>query len=318
MSEWRLGHRPGLDGLRGVAILLVILSHFASVSFGPFHHSGDVGTAGVDLFFALSGFLITALLLEELADRGRVSMRAFYARRSRRLFPALAATCIAFLVFQALTDVRAVPHLWPVVFYVGNWTEAHSGTLGLLSPTWSLSIEEQFYLLWPVTLIASTRWRNGPAVVAASGILISAVLKVVLFIQAGTFRVQYGSDTQAGALLAGALLAILAHRGLRPLPARTWMIVTLAAAQVAWIVPAAPVTQVVLAPIVVPMIGVVLIWAICSSPPGPLASNWLRYVGRRSYALYLWHFGVLWLMLLSVGHSLVAGLVGVAISFALA
>jgi peptidoglycan/LPS O-acetylase OafA/YrhL len=120
-GDWRLGHRPALDGLRGIAILLVLLGH---VTAGKVATAGAVG---VTVFFALSGFLITSLLVEERRDSGGVSMRRFYQRRARRLLPAL----FVYLAFWAVLSALSVgPYvIWPgeivaAVFYCMNWIMA--------------------------------------------------------------------------------------------------------------------------------------------------------------------------------------------------
>jgi len=137
----------GLDGLRALAVLVVVASHF------QLHSNG--GIVGVDVFFVISGFLITSLLLEERRMTGGISFRNFWGRRALRLFPALACAIVfALLVSLAISPsvrhqtVVAVP---AVILYVGNWffVFGTDHSLGLLGPTWSLAIEEQFYLVWP-------------------------------------------------------------------------------------------------------------------------------------------------------------------------
>src|SRR4051794_36677121 len=151
----RLAYHPALDGVRAFAVLGVIATHagFSHLRAGGF---------GVYVFFVLSGYLITHLLATEREATGRLSLRRFYARRALRLLPALALLLIASAVW-ALADggptaertLRGIPF---VALYVGNWANAASPIggdydLGLLGHTWSLSVEEQFYLLWPLALI---------------------------------------------------------------------------------------------------------------------------------------------------------------------
>ena len=153
---------PGLDGVRGVAVLAVVLSHVNRIL--PVSWSGaevrrvtDGGWLGVDVFFVLSGFLITALLLDEQGLRGRISFGAFYMRRALRLLPALyfMLVCYAIYTYWAGLPVTA---MWQstlgAVFYVTNWLailkpEAIAPGTGHL---WSLAVEEQFYLVWPLLL----------------------------------------------------------------------------------------------------------------------------------------------------------------------
>src|SRR5579875_1756575 len=172
----RLGRRPVLDGLRGVAILLVMLTHTSVL---------PNGYVGVDLFFALSGLLITTLLYEEWDRCGRISLRRFYGRRARRLLPALGLLIVVALI----VDMVCYPMTgWPFakkaltsLLFVNNWIAAtgHASDLGSLNPTWSLAQEEQFYLVWPLVLVLLLRCRARPRLVAAMllvaiGLLIAA------------------------------------------------------------------------------------------------------------------------------------------------
>ncbi|HEY2878554.1 acyltransferase [Nocardioides sp.] len=207
---FRLGRRPELDGLRGVAIILVLTSHVVAYETGA--RLDALGAAGVEVFFALSGFLITALLLEERAE-GRVRLSRFYERRARRLLPALALILGALLALRAVMATNITPTIQPTLFYYANWSMISGRDLGSLDPTWSLAVEEQFYLVWPLVLLLALRWRRGPVVVASVVIIASTALRFAL---ADPVRVHAGSDTQAGPLVIGALLAILAPC-LRPL-----------------------------------------------------------------------------------------------------
>jgi peptidoglycan/LPS O-acetylase OafA/YrhL len=316
--RWRLGRRPALDGLRGLAILLVLLSHLLSLT----HTHGDrfwaVGSAGVTVFFALSGFLITSLLIEEHAREGRVSLRRFYERRARRLFPALAVVIGAVALLQHVVPVPLMPSLWAVFLYVGNWVDAFGGNLGLLNPTWSLAIEEQFYLVWPLVLLGSLRWRRGPLLVVVVGIVISTSERFVLWSTAGGPRVYNGSDTQAATLLIGCLLALLAQRGLREWNAPRWVVPLTACALFGLVLVPGPWASDVLVPTVVPWVSAVLIWLACSRPGGLLASDWLRYLGRRSYAIYLWHLPVLWVVLEAADRNLVCGVLALLLTVGIA
>ena len=167
----RLGRRPVLDGLRGIAVLLVISAHTGLVKNGYM---------GVDVFFVLSGFLITTLLFEEWERLGRISLRAFYVRRARRLLPAVGLLAI----FAALVNLFAYRltgwglglKLASTFGFANNWVAGlqldHGQALGAINPTWSLAQEEQFYLLWPVALILALKLRAKPvqmlAIVAAA------------------------------------------------------------------------------------------------------------------------------------------------------
>lgn len=150
---FKLGRRPGLDALRGLAVLAVMGRHTGA----PLLRGGFLG---VDVFFVLSGFLITTVIIEQHVN-GLFSFRNFFARRLLRLVPALVAllACVALYAFAVDSPQAAETRsgLLPTLFYVSNWAEALGVNLGVLSHTWSLAVEEQFYLLWPPLLVWSLR-----------------------------------------------------------------------------------------------------------------------------------------------------------------
>jgi peptidoglycan/LPS O-acetylase OafA/YrhL len=214
---------PALDGVRALAVALVLADHGGLVGV-----SG--GFVGVDVFFVLSGFLITSLLLAEHRTSGGLDLAAFWARRARRLLPALVVMVMTTWLVRGLFAPDAVTGLrtdaLAALLWVANWRFAVQGTdyftLGQnaspLQHTWSLGVEEQFYLLWPLlisALIAVAARRGGGnrttarlvAVVAAGGALASACWTIVLSGHASASRVYFGSDCRAQALLVGALAA---------------------------------------------------------------------------------------------------------------
>src|SRR3954471_12806241 len=215
-----LAHQPALDGIRALAVIAVILLHAGNTY-------ATAGFIGVDVFLVLSGFLITTLLLRELALTGRVAVKAFWMRRARRLLPALILVLVAVACFGAFVATGdEAPglrgDLLGSLFYVQNWRFVLSGAsyftqFGSPSPLrhmWSLAIEEQWYLVWPLMLfgiMAITR-RNLRAVTAVILVLAagSALLMAALYHQGGdATRAYYGTDTRAQALLVGAALAVL-------------------------------------------------------------------------------------------------------------
>lgn len=223
-AVFHLGHRRWLDGLRGVAILLVLGCHL-----GPL----PGGFLGVDVFFVLSGFLITSLLLEEWQSSGSIRLKQFYLRRALRLLP-------AFLLLLLLCGV-SIPWLssarerWArgreiavAACYLSNWPMLHRTSIPILGHTWSLSVEEQFYLLWPTLLYGMLRLRLSRRFIlllVCCGIGASALLRLGLYHwhqSHGTerltmiFRLYRGLDTRADALLSGCLLGLLAAWGLLP------------------------------------------------------------------------------------------------------
>ena len=288
-ETWRLGHRPALDGLRGVAVLLVVASHL--VAGDPLH---ALGPAGVTVFFTLSGFLITALLLEERERTGRIDLRAFYRRRALRLAPALVALVAATALVGVLIGGGFVS--WALVLgavtYSSNWLEAAGRGAGSgLAHTWSLSVEEQFYLLWPITLVALSHFRRHWLIsVLVAGMLTSAVARLAIAGD-GWQRVYFGFDTHADALLVGCLLAALLHHQ----PTRRSQ-PQLVVAALACIVLAAfggfAFVLLLLPSVVAAATAVAIFHAAQDVEVGWLSCRTLTLVGRRSYGLYLWHWPV--------------------------
>lgn len=297
---WKLGHRPALDGVRGIAILLVIASHFD-------HRYSSGGPVGVTVFFVLSGFLITALLLEERDRTGCVSLGGFYLRRARRLFPALG---LLVLVVGTLQTALGVPvsALVPVVFYVGNWAAIAGEPMGFFKHTWSLSVEEQFYLVWPLVLLAALRlWgRRGVLAAAILGAVASVLLRFAIWDGgAGAVHARFGSDANAAGLLIGCALAAWMHG--RPVtgrnrPALAGLVVTIPA-----LVAASPslVNYTLVAPLVAMAATPVAVWLLVrGGGVGWFGNPLLRFIGRRSYGYYLWHAPLLTFAVVTMGgHS---------------
>jgi peptidoglycan/LPS O-acetylase OafA/YrhL len=303
----QLGRRPGLDGLRAIAVGLVLLHHTALLvpSFAD-HFTG--GFLGVDLFFVLSGCLITTLLLERRERREAHPLRSFYARRALRLLPAVAALLVGNVIVAAVEeggDVGQALDSFLVVFtYSTNWALLyHFGNLSIdLSHLWSLAIEEQFYLVWPMLLLGAlalglTRRKVGWICLALA--IASALWRAELF-EGGTswLAIYIRTDTRADALFIGAAIALFRpdHALARLSPAvRSAIGLTALAAFIGAAVRVHPdsaglyrggytaVALVTGAVIVVELAGP---WAL----RGFLSSPAMVYVGRLSYSLYLWHF----------------------------
>ena len=212
MSEnFRLGHVLALDGMRGLAVIAVIL-----------YHSGFLpgGYLGVDVFFVLSGFLITSLLLTEWQDTRAISLRRFYLRRVLRLLPALLAVLLACYLFEIFyMRVPAGPSIERRILYAmsyaANWVQIYLGKDGLttLSVVWSLAIEEQFYLFWPIALkwLLNRRLSLGRiALFVLAGIVAVTCRRFYLYsLGADYFRLLYGTDTHIDTVLTGCLLALM-------------------------------------------------------------------------------------------------------------
>jgi peptidoglycan/LPS O-acetylase OafA/YrhL len=297
----RLGYRPGLDGLRGVAILVVVAFHAApGVVMG--------GYLGVDVFFVLSGFLITWLLFEEMTATGTISLTRFYARRVRRLLPALLGMATAFLVVAPLMTperrIRTLSSLASGVAYVGNWTAAagHAPARGL-GHVWSLAIEEQFYVVWPVLLLALLRAGGRAAALRLASVaaLAGLALREVYWRGGATAaRVYYGTDTRGAAILLGAAVALIVSVRTDTLRWVRGALTLGASAATAYFAAALVGREPHLAAfsptfaISVVDVGTALVmaWLFTTATWAAralLSARPLVYVGRRSYGLYLWH-----------------------------
>jgi peptidoglycan/LPS O-acetylase OafA/YrhL len=321
-----LGYAPSLDGVRAFAVLAVMAFH-SGLRLLP------GGFLGVDAFFVLSGFLITTLLVIEWQRAKTVRLRAFWTRRARRLLPALLVVVVFVVLYATLVapegtypDLRS--DALATLFYVANWHFiavggnyfVQAGALSLLTHTWSLAVEEQFYILWPLLLLGVLRLfrRLGPLLaVAIVGAVASAVEMVVLYRNgADLTRLYYGTDTHAQSLLIGVALAVALamcadRRDIGAEPGRSW----------GW----SPTTRNARATVaVVGVVGLFLdaalwwrvsydspfLWqggflladigtaavllSAVSLPRGALARGLstipLRFVGQISYGMYLWHF----------------------------
>jgi len=312
-ERWRLGHRPGLDGLRAVAVLMVVAAHFdqGQVTLG--------GVMGVTVFFTLSGFLITSLLLAEHEKTGRIDRWAFYRRRALRLFPALAVMLAMVCLLTAggfPTDVRP-GMVASVVGYVSNWflmgTRIDGVTQwGALGHTWSLAIEEQFYIVWPLLVILlARRGRRAVFWMAAGGAAASMVWALV------SGRPNLATDVSAYPLLVGCALAAWMHGRGVVRPAASWALVALAPI-VAFLAVGVSAREV--AYVVVPLATAALVFVVVQRPVGWLQTRPLVWVGKRSYGLYLWHVPVSYLCLhVAVGPRFwwPVAAVGIAASFGL-
>jgi peptidoglycan/LPS O-acetylase OafA/YrhL len=217
----RLGYRPELDGLRALAVTLVLFQHtgdFLVSEDGPRLDGGPWfpgGFLGVDLFFVLSGFLITTLLLEERRATGGIRLTAFYERRALRLLPALGVLLAGTTAWVALTGGALRDHLrgaLAATLYVWNWAVAAGVDVGDFGHghLWSLAVEEQFYLVWPfalVTLALVSRRRPHTMVGwCLLGAAAAAVHRSAVAASAGVGDAYVRTDTRADALLVGAAL----------------------------------------------------------------------------------------------------------------
>ena len=216
---------PALDGLRTLAVVAVVLYHL-NLTWA------QGGLLGVTIFFVLSGYLITRLLLNEIAKTGRIDLKSFWIRRIRRLFPAVVTvvvvTCALCTVFNHVMLTKMRPDILPSLLFFNNWWQimqdvSYFNALGDPSPLthfWSLAIEEQFYLIWPPLLLAMVSMHvskpNTRRVVLGLA-AVSAVAMMVLYNPAtDPSRVYYGTDTRVFSLLLGAWMAFIPDRDLAP------------------------------------------------------------------------------------------------------
>lgn len=295
--------RPGLDGLRAIAVLGVMAYHEPNVELAG-------GFLGVDLFFVLSGFLITGLLLDERHRSGTLSLRSFWNRRGRRLLPALAGLLLVVLVVTTLIgDVsqrRDLPSgLLSAVFYVSNWNliahnQSYFDQFTSLSPLqhlWSLAIEEQFYVVWPLVVIAClARSRRLLIGVTAFATLTSIGLMAFFLGDGDPSRSYYGTDTRAFSLLIGALGAMFAWH-LRPSGRKTLVTGLLGLLALAgaflfihdsdrWMYRGGFVVFALVA------LGVIILASGDTVVSKAMSHPILRKIGFLSYALYLWHWPI--------------------------
>jgi len=261
-------------------VLLVLAGHFGLLP-------ESAATVGVSLFFTLSGFLITALLLGEWAQTGEIRIRSFYMRRARRLLPALVLLLVATAIAAAVRgDIATwLPGSIPVLLYVGNWGYL-AGVVPLdLGHTWSLAIEEQFYLLWPAALLVLLPRGGRTLPLAIVSLIVLSVLSTLSdFPSMGL--AYYGSPQRAKELLAGGLIAALSfHRGRDVVP---WTPIAVFAGVVLafscltpWMMELGPLAFVLPTAIIVAWVA---------GHPRLFAWAPLTGTGRISYGLYLYHY----------------------------
>lgn len=311
-AKFKLGYIPELDGLRGTAIICVMLYHAGA----QFLKGGFIG---VDIFFVLSGFLITALLVQEYELHGNVMLKNFYMRRALRLLPALAFMLVVFCIVSFLffnKNLAQENYIDALIslMYLSNWAKAYSiHPPNLIGHTWSLSIEEQFYILWPSILLLLLHIFKNRASVATILLFLaiaSGLLRVyLLFKGAPVDRLYFGLDTRADSLLIGSALGLIIASGL--INANSSSIIQNA------MVVLAPLSVVSLVAIayfgkvadtgtysfdlfIVEVLSAVLILNILTNPGSLVAKllsiKWLVWIGTISYGLYLWHYPVFRIM----------------------
>ncbi len=316
-------HLEGLDGLRALAIAAVVAYHL-----DPTWLPG--GFLGVDVFFVVSGFLITTLLVAERARSGSIALRRFWVRRARRLLPALGVCVVVCVLVARLVHPDLLVHLGRQVVgaltFSTNWVEISAGSsyFEQTAPTlfltmWSLAVEEQFYLVWPLVvtalLVIGLRPRTRAVVAVAVAVLSTALMAVGLVAGQDPTRVYYGTDTHVMGLMLGAALGFVwTSPGHGVLGTELWArwrrpVLVLSLAVLAGLLlllteetPATFRGGIALASLATAALVAALLpvhdapsrWRLLMSGPA------LTWVGRRSYGIYLWH----WPVLLIIGLDL--------------
>lgn len=312
-APWRFGHRPELDGLRGLAVLAVLVGHSNPEWFPTLHG------IGLQVFFVMSGYLITALLLEEWSRDGRVRLRAFYRRRAVRLLPALAVLLavvapIAWLLGSTETLMGATAG----ATYSSNFVWAAGHDLGGLTHLWSLAIEEHFYLLWPIVLLSVRPFGVRAVTLVAVTLAVASFGWQNMLVDAGAGDVAWmRTDARAWALLVGCAAAGLTALGVQ-LP-RVSTMVGLALVGVAGF---ATHLDSFTEGLPLAAAGTALVCLASDRRLGPLRWAPLRFTGRISYSLYLWHYPLYFLIgggaIVAqgplVGLLLIAGTYGLAMA----
>ncbi len=314
MSGGRFRYLPALDGLRAFAVLAVLCYHGGmSWALGGF--------LGVDAFFVLSGFLITSLLLVEWKGTNGIALTAFWIRRAKRLLPALFLVLGGVALYAAFAAAptelgRIRDDGLASLGYVANWRfvfshQSYFDTFGVPSPLrhmWSLAIEEQFYLVWPMIVYGVLRWRRGSvgalAAVAGAIAIGSTVLMVSLYNPNGDpSRVYYGTDTRVSSLLVGALLAMFATKhtfGKTIFERRSLHVASVLAVGALgfmWVTTTDGPSWLYLGGFLVAALLVAVVIAdVSQEQMGPVAKVMslrpLRWIGAISYGLYLWHWPI--------------------------
>jgi len=312
---------PGLDGVRALAVLAVLAFHEGMRGIPG-------GFLGVDVFFVLSGYLITDLLVAQRAQLGRLDLRGFWTRRARRLLPALAVVLVTVTAVVAVIEPAQLGALRPALAaaatYSSNWYEAlhHVSYFDSFGPPpplqhlWSLAIEEQFYLAWPLILglvLFLTENRRIRTCVAWACAAASALLMAILYTPGSDpSRVYYGTDTHATALLVGSAIALtmplatvvtasreLARRldflGMAGLALLAWAIGHFSGADPAVYPAGLVIAALAAAGLTLAAASTGTISALLSLPP-------LRWLGVRSYGIYLWHWPVIAISAALIGH----------------
>lgn len=348
----RLRQVKGLDGLRGLAVLAVVIYHF----FGDILPGGYLG---VDLFFVLSGFLITSLLVREYRVSNTISLKDFWIRRFRRILPAALVTLfIVTAIVTAIGGDIAVgirEQFLGTLFFVNNWTQIATSQsyfaeseIQVFAHYWSLAVEEQFYIIWPLVTLGifvftQRRLRRSPRripmlVTAVLAVLSAAIMALLFTPGEDPTRVYYGTDTHAFGLLIGAFLSLAVTSTRNDPRVDSWPSAGKFEARAAGAIGALALVGYVFqllfmgddlavtyqgGLLLTSVLGVLMIWGVIRET-GPLTiifrTNVMRWLGQRSFSLYLWHWPVIMILRAlfdadgHMDHKWILGLVAVPIA----
>lgn len=348
----RLRQVKGLDGLRGLAVLAVVIYHF----FGDILPGGYLG---VDLFFVLSGFLITSLLVREYRVNNTISLKDFWIRRFRRILPAALVTLfIVTAIVTAIGGDIAVgirEQFLGTLFFVNNWTQIATSQsyfaeneVQVFAHYWSLAVEEQFYIIWPLVTLGifvftQRRLRRSPRrvpmlVTALLAVLSAAAMALLFTPGEDPTRVYYGTDTHAFGLLIGAFLSLALTSTRNDPRVDSWPSAGKFEARLAGAIGALALIGYVIqllfmgddlavtyqgGLLLTSVLGVLMIWGVIRET-GPLTwifrTNVMRWLGQRSFSLYLWHWPVIMILRAlfdadgHMDHKWILGLVAVPIA----
>ncbi|MER7445849.1 acyltransferase [Microbacterium sp. NPDC097977] len=291
MTARKLAYTPALDGLRAVGVLFVMALHGAKPFFVP-------GAFGVDIFFVLSGFLITTILWYEHEKLGRLRLRRFYLRRFIRLYPALLATLAVTMIFGLTLDPDRrgfLIHTIGSALYLSPVTDARYGSPMFHGHMWSLAAEEYFYLVWPLLLILMMRLRLSWKTMAAFMIILGLGMNAVRVYAAFTTGAGLPLYRMGGIAIGCGVAIIIAETDWRGNPILNSLI-GVAGIAAAWAMSGPKILE-SFAPVCIAVGTTGIIYAVCSG-----RRWWLQrmlelrpvvYIGKVSYELYLWHVPIL-------------------------
>jgi peptidoglycan/LPS O-acetylase OafA/YrhL len=308
-------YRPELDGVRFYAFLGVFVFH--TLPSQPTFYRGlhlplpalwsamaKSGASGVDLFFALSAFLITSLLLRERSETGAIALRLFYLRRILRIWPLYFAVLALGVVLTHTIAGQSLPwyYLAGYVLFVGNWVSAVCGRpASICSPLWTVSIEEQFYLIWP--MVMKLLGRRGMIVAGIAAFLMATVSRLGFMLAGGNVGfIYYATTSRCDSLALGILLALFFDRLPRLTRALRWLV--LAGGLAGWVASSAWLNEqpgpldmrMIWGRLVVSLASGAILYAGLDSRSNLLRGDWVVRLGKISYGLYALHLTAVLIM----------------------